>query len=236
MPHPENILRALPLSGAFPEYLTNALPDGAAPVNLSAAFDGTFVANALETSPGSRPVNTLDALPVSRSQTGYLYTMGANSIAWGHPGQASFVLGNETSGFYNRYTRGLGFGGSLSGSVSMAALIDPGIDTGFSFVLTMRSDMNDVNSRMNVVVRQGGVFFGDYFYGNPGYVGALPATDGGLVTGSFVEYVIPFNPADVALINWAADITFNCEYGGVVFVGGTSTWDVTQAKLLLPSP
>lgn len=161
------------------------------------------------------------------TQTAVPYDAGTNSIAWGHPGQASFVDGwNDPAGF-NSFTPGLGFGGVLTSLIHLQGLTDPGVRTGFQIGLAMRSDLNSTTMRMNIVSIRPGHILASYFYGNPGYAGALPPVDGGLVTGAFADYVMPIDPIDAAFIDFTEDLTVNIEYGGPVFSGvpPLKTWD-----------
>lgn len=165
------------------------------------------------------------------------YLASTNSIAWGHPGQADFVDGyNNFPPGTNRFTRGLGAGGILAAALKMSDLTDPGIDTDFFLYITMLSTMNDATSRLELHSSvPGHANLTDFFFGNPGYVGVLPPTSGGVVTGSFVEYVMPFDASEAAHINFVADMQFVIEYGGVVFSGSPNpTWDVTNLRFECP--
>lgn len=237
MRNPDNILNALPAAGAFiPQNALNGLPTGAFPPNVLAALGSPpdNVADALEATAGVHPNNILRALPSIGEQSLRPYAAATNSAAWGHPGQATFVDGyNNFPPGFNRFTRGIGLGGLLTCTFKMSDLTDPGVNTDFYFVVTMRSDMNDTTSTMefhadvpgfvNLVVGA---------YGNPGYTGGGVVTN---VTGSFVEYTIPMSPSEAAHINFIADMDFTFNYGGVVFNGGQSHYDVTNIVFHCPA-
>ncbi len=237
MRNPDNILNALPVTGSLiPRFARDGLPTGAFPPHILAALGSppANVSDAIEGTAGTHPNNTLRALPSLGEQVARPFDAGTNSIAWGHPGQASFTDGfNNYPPGYNRFTRGLGFGGVLTASIHMNTLTDPGVDTGFFFVVTMRSDMNDTSSVMefhadvpgfvNLVVGA---------YGNPGFTGGGVVAN---VTGSFVDYIIPMPPSEAAHINFVADMFFTFAYGGIVFTGTQSGFDVTNLSFHCPA-